>query len=128
LTSKSGRGLPQSKTLRAWRKSKGSIAEELFQFLSRRIFAGIGFGFGGELAADKVKEFTKISNCLFKDRFRSAVAALLGGAWIVACAVEADAQIGVALMAGFASTGLAGKSPFPSAFMTVAGFGHVPES
>ena len=56
----------------------------------------------------------------FGDWIGTAIAALMGGARIVAGAIQADPQIGVATVARFTATGLTGQRPFPSAHVTMA--------
>lgn len=56
-----------------------------------------------------------------EDRFGSAVAALMGGAHVVADAIQADPQIGAALVTGFTASGLACQRPFPATLVAMSG-------
>ena len=61
---------------------------------------------------------------LVEDRFGATVAALVRGTEVVADAVEADAEVRLALVAGFAPAGLAREGPFPAALVAMSGRGH----
>ena len=73
----------------------------------------------GKRAFDKIKVFAKIRGGLFHDGIGAAIAALMGHAPVVAGAVEADAEVGAALVAGITATRQARQSPFPAAFVTM---------
>jgi hypothetical protein len=85
---------------------------------------GAGFRFGDELPAREIEILAEIAHTFFLDWFGAAVAALMGDAGIVTGAVQADPQIGVALMAGFTPPRQAGQPPFPAASVTMARFSH----
>jgi len=88
------------------------------------VFAGVGVGLGRERSPGEIEIFAKISGGLFQDRVGPTFAALMGGAGIIIDAVEADAHIGIATMAGVASSWEHGQSPFPSAFVAMSGCSH----
>lgn len=60
---------------------------------------------------------------LFGNRFGATVLALMRDARIVVHTIQADFQVRAALMAGFASSRLAGKREFPAAFAAMTGHG-----
>jgi hypothetical protein len=83
------------------------------------LFAVVGFLFGRIRAADHFEPFAVVAEVFVEDGFGAAVAALVGRSGIVADAVEADAKVGAAFVAGFAASGLAGEGPFPTAFVAM---------
>jgi len=101
-----------------------SIAQQFPELAAGGVFAGIGIGFREEDAFGKIKIFAKVAGGFFFDRFGAPVAALLGDSRVVTGAIEADAEVGVALVARLASTGLSGERPLPAAGMTMFGHSH----
>jgi len=83
-------------------------------------FAGVEGGFGHKGSAGKFEQFAEISGGFFLYRVCATVAALISNARSVTGAVEANAEIGVAAMARFTSSGLAWQSPFPAATLAMS--------
>src|SRR5450759_4912774 len=92
-------------------KLQDSIAEQIFKVRPRRRLARSLHFLRHPLAAGKFKIFAEVADGLFQHRYRTAFAALLRHAWIVARAVQAHAQVRTAFHANFAATGLAGNDP-----------------
>jgi hypothetical protein len=49
----------------------------------------------------------------------------VGDTRIVTAAIQTNAKISIATMAGIATTGLAGQGPFPAAIVTMSGSSHL---
>jgi len=63
------------------------------------VFTRVGFGLGDKRAPGQFKVFTKVSHRLLKNWIGPAISALVGGAGIIARAIQAHSQIGSAAMA-----------------------------
>jgi hypothetical protein len=75
-----------------------SVPEKLFQLVAGRIFARVGRRLGNEVPPRQLKIFAKIARRFLQNRVRPPVAALMGRAGVIAEAIQANPQIGVATM------------------------------
>jgi len=95
------------------------VAEQFLHLFSSRGFPGIGLLLGHEDPASEVKIFTKIARSFFEDRIGAALATLIRSTRVVANAVQTNAQVNSAPMAGFASAGLTCQRPFIAAIVAM---------
>jgi hypothetical protein len=99
------------------------ITKQFFQLLSCGVFARVVFLFLRPVSSHEVKVFAKVPHMLVKNRLGPAIAALVRGPGVVTDAIKAYPEIRAALVAAFASTGLAGERPLPTALMTMSSHG-----
>src|SRR5258708_7181869 len=97
------------------------IADKLLKIFPRLRLPRIAFSLGRPVAADEIKVLAEISQMFIRHRVRTAVAALMSGARIVAHAIQADFQIGPALMTTFGAARQAGQPVFPAAIVAMPG-------
>ena len=71
-------------------------------------------------SAGEIKPFAEIARVLFEHRLRAPFAALVGGANIVARAIQADPQVRPAAMARLAAPRLHRQRPFPAALVAMS--------
>jgi hypothetical protein len=102
-------------------RPKSLISEQFSQLVARGRLARMLRFLRGVYAFDEVKVFAKVPGVFFGDRLGAPIAALLRRPRIVAGAVEANPQIGQALVAAFPSSRLSRESPFGAALVTMTG-------
>lgn len=102
-------------------KSILSITEQLLKRIPGSLFPAVRGLASAPSATCKFEPFAIVAEMLVEDRFGAAVTALVRGTSVVAGAIEANAQIGAAFVAGFTAARLASESPFPAALMTMSG-------
>ena len=85
-----------------------SIAEQLFQTGPSRFLPRVGFFFAGPGAPDKFEIFAKVGDMFFRHGIGAAVVALVRQSRFIARAVEANFEIGPAMMATLGSARQAG--------------------
>ena len=98
----------------------GLIAQQFLQLIPSGSFTRIGIIFRDENAPGKIEIFTEVARRFLKDRLGSAIPALVGSPQIIAHAIQADAEIGAAMVARFITTGQSWQAPLPAAFMAMA--------
>jgi hypothetical protein len=98
----------------------GLIAQQFLQLIPSGSFTRIGIIFRDENAPGKIEIFTEVARRFLKDRLGSAIPALVGSPQIIAHAIQADAEIGAAMVARFTTTGQSWQAPLPAAFMAMA--------
>jgi hypothetical protein len=106
-------------------RSSVLITKQLFQLLACGGFPWIAIALWGPFPQGKLKVFAEIAYVFFQDRFGPAFPALMGNTRIKMGTVQADAQVGPALHAGFAAPGLGGERPGLAAILTMAGQRHL---